>query len=549
MFRLVNKRLALNKELESLKQDFNQCSLPIEFVYRIVVLCVDEIMERGLNHPFILRNPYSPSVVAAMLTLMADPERRDFFSLKCMRIDTVAGVMLAVLKNLREAIVPMEIQDELTSATGGFTNSGSSSPTTPSTRLARSPSSYSLNKINTINSLLNHSHFPAVNRALLMELLNLSLAILNRSTFNRVKPDMLASILGPHIFASQHATILQHTPQQAYSFGWGVALVNDIKRCSKMFYVLLGGYRREVLGPDEWEYDHPFASTPSGYFTGAPLSAISSRGQVNQWLGSTANVHGTGRVSDDDPYFSHHHRARMHLNVPQVLVTADYESGGPRGPLSRYGMVRNVSTTLSESIRAQAAQEARQWNLDQSGSGSKGPAALEHLRGHSTNWSSRQQNPSHRYYGGYQGIPQQQQQQQQQQHQQHQQHQQQQNQYRHSSGVEHRQQELFQNRFRKEPEESINELEHVFRRHNLRQQQQPETERHSDDSGISSSHDDDDDEPSDAFSRQKNQKRQAIEQMIRECRGSGLNFAVRDSESAEEPNEYEHGSYGRRRSD
>lgn len=115
MFRLVNKRLAVNRELESMKQDFNQCSLPIEFVYRIVVACVDEIMERGLNRPFILKNPYSPSVVAAILTLLADPERRDLFSLKCTRVDTVAGVMLSVLKNLREAIVPMEIQEELTS--------------------------------------------------------------------------------------------------------------------------------------------------------------------------------------------------------------------------------------------------------------------------------------------------------------------------------------------------------------------------------------------------------------------------------------------------
>lgn len=304
-----------------------------------------------------------------------------------------------------------------------------------------------------------------------------------------------------------------------------------------MFYVLLGGYRREVLGPDEWEYDHPLASTPSGYFTGPPLSAVSSRGQVNRWLGSTATIHGSGMCStggslhDDDPCFSHHNRARMHLNVPQLRVT-EHESlpGGPRGPLSRYGMVRNVSTTLSESIRAQAAQEARHWNLDQSVSGSKGPAALEHLRGHSTNWSSRQQSPPHRYYGGYQGIPQQHQQ----------------NQYRYSSGVEHRQQEHFQNRFQREPEESINELEHAFRRHNLHQQPQHETERHSGDSGISGSHDDDDDDPSDGLSRHKEQKRQAIEQMIRECRGSGLNFAVRDNESVEAPNEYDHGSYGRR---
>ncbi|KAG0084112.1 hypothetical protein BGZ93_010249 [Podila epicladia] len=496
MFRLVNKRLAASKELESLKQDFNQCSLPIEFVYRIVVSCVDEIMERGLNHPFILRNPYSPSVVAAMLTLMADPERRHYFSLKCMRIDTVAGVMLAVLKNLREAIVPMEIQDELTSGkyfdaisitrvglpfknisqiryTGGFSNSGTSTPTTPPSRPSRTSSSHSINKINTVNSLLNHSQFPAVNRALLMELLNLSLAILNRSSFNRVKPDMLATILGPHIFASQHATILQHTPQQAYSFGWGVALVNDIKRCSKMFYVLLGGYRREVLGPEEWEYDHALSSATSVCFTCAPQSAVSSRGQVNQWLGSTSEC-GSPR-------------------------------GGLRDPHSRFGMVR-ISTTLSESIRAQAAQEARLWKLDQSGSGSKGPAALEHLRGHTSNWSSRQR--PYRHYGGHQGITQQ--------------HQQQHRRY--SSGVERRQDPI-QNRVRRnDPEESVNELEHVFRRHKLHQQ---DKESHV---GPSISQDDGG-EPSDGLLRQKEQKRQAIEQMIRECRGAGLNFAVRESGS------------------
>ncbi|KAG0345835.1 hypothetical protein BG005_001079 [Podila minutissima] len=448
MFRLVNKRLVANKALESLKKDFNQCSLPIEFVYRIVVSCVDEIMERGLNHPFILRNSYSPSVVAAMLTLMADPERRHYFSLKY---------------------------------TGGFSNSGTSTPTTPPSHPSRTSSSHSINKINTVNSLLNHSQFPAVNRALLMELLNLSLAILNRSSFNRVKPEMLATILGPHIFASQHATILQHTPQQAYSFGWGVALMNDIKRCSKMFYVLLGGYRREVLGPEEWEYDHALNSATSVCFTCAPQSTAYSRGQVNQWLGYTSEC-GSSR-------------------------------GDLRDPHSRFEMVR-ISTTLSESIRAQAAQEARLWKLDQHGSGSKGPAALEHLRGHTSNWSSRPR--SHRHYGGHQGIPQQYQQQHR----------------RYSSGVERRQ-DPFQNRVRRNnPEESVNELEHVFRRHKLHQQ---DRESHIDPS-VSQ---DDGGEPSDGLLRQKEQKLQAIEQLIRECRGAGLDFAVRESGS--ETPEYDRG--------
>ncbi|KAG0345078.1 hypothetical protein BG004_003976 [Podila humilis] len=543
MFRLVSKRLAVNRELESLKQEFNQCSLPIEFVYRIVVSCVDEIMERGLNHSFILRNPCSPSVVGAMLTLMADPARRVFFSLKCMRIDTVAGVMLAVLKNLREAIVPMEIQEELTSG--------------------------NINKINTVNSLLNHPRFPAVNRALLMELLNLSLAILNKSTFNHMKPDMLASILGSHIFASQHATILQHTPQQAYSFGWGVALVNDIKRCSKMFYVLLGGYRREVLGTGEWEYDHLLHSaTPSGLFPssgGTPLSAASSRGQVDQWLGATSAAHhgsgmcSTGRSSQEeetyfnqDPHINHHQRQRMSRSNPQLRMTTEYRdgglggNGGLRSSVYQSGTGRKVSTTLSESIRAQAAQEARHWDRGQSGSG---PAALEHLRGRGPSSSRQSQQPppssQHQYrrgnYGGYQGIPQQQHQQQQ------------------HSQYQNRQDPFHDRLRRNDAEGNVNELEQVFRRHNIHYQQEDIEHRIDVENGQSGfrehgfreradgSNGDGEEDATNGLNRQKEQKRQAMEQMIRECRGAGMHAEARDSaDSMEVPRSgYEQrGSYG-----
>ncbi|KAF9111234.1 hypothetical protein BGX27_005210 [Mortierella sp. AM989] len=498
MFRFVNKRLAANRELESLRQEFDQCSLPIEFVYRIVVACVDEIMKRGLNHPFILKNPFSASVATAMLTLMADPDRRGLFSLQCMRIDTVAGVMMAALKNLREAIVPMEIQEELTCAVDGFSmSSGASTP---------SSSSHSLNKINTVNSLLNHANFPAVNRALLMELLNLALAILNRSSFNRVKPDMLASILGPHIFASQHATILQHTPQQAYSYGWGVALINDKKRCSKMFYVLLGGYRREILGAEDWEYDQGLGNMASLGITvsGAPLSASSlSRGDVDQWIGSTATIHGgMGGVGQDlednkTSYFSQSNHQRLHRSVPQLRVIADDENS-PRHSLSHYGMVRNVSTTLSESIRAAAAQEAKHWNLDRSNQGSKGPAALEHLRESQHNDSSP--GFSRGSNGSWMNRSQRQQQSQGQ------------------STIEQRQQEQLQRRF-KNDSDSVDELSNAYRRHHIRNDSNEEYE----DNGV------------DEKSRQREQKRLAIEQMIRECRGTGLSFETRESEQFDAP--------------
>ncbi|KAF9906662.1 hypothetical protein EC991_000387 [Linnemannia zychae] len=469
MFRLVNKRLAVNRELQNLKQEFNQCSLPMEFVYRIVVSCVDEIMERGLNHPFILKNPYSPSVVGAIVTLMADPERRDLFSLK---------------------------------SNGAFSNdtSGASTPTA-TTRMQY--------KINTVNALLNHPNFPAVNRALLIELLNLSLAILNRSSFNRVKPDMLASILGPHIFASQHATILQHTPQQTYSFGWGIALVNDIKRCSKMFYVLLGGYRREVLGPDEWEFENGLNSASAStynmpFINNAPLSAPSTGVPLHQWPGSTATIHGGGISSagldfDDNRsfYFGQNSQRRLHQSVPHLRIATDSvdSPGGPRSAMSRssmsrYGMVRNVSTTLTESIRAAAAEEAKGWNLERSNSGSKGPAALEHLRS-----SQHQQYGSNNSRGGWNGR-----------------------QRRHSAQpTEQRHQEFFDQRYRGQAEgNAVDELGQAFRRHNLHRQAETES------GNII---------PGDDLSRQREEKRLEIEQMIRECRGTGLNFAPKENEN------------------
>jgi len=342
-----------------------------------------------------------------------------------------------------------------------------------------------------------------------MELLNLSLAILNRSSFNRVKPDMLASILGPHIFATQHATILQHTPHQAYSFGWGVSLVNDIKRCSKMFYVLLGGYRREVLGSEEWEYEQNLVSAvPSGFginSPGASLSAASSRGQVNKWLGSTATIHGSGMYgSSYDPdeerqYLGQNHQQKLFQSVPQLRIyTENVDSPVNALPsnhngMYRYGMARNVSTTLSESIRAAAAEEARQLNLHRRNSESKGPAALEHLRGpqqshqqgsgyvrgNNGSWASRQQQQIHQQQSQF--------------HQKQDGHERPHHQS-HQPTVEERQQELFQFRFKN-------------RSTNSSPKQSPEAQ-----------------DSNDELNRKKEEKRLTIEQMIRECRGTGLNF-------------------------
>jgi hypothetical protein len=54
-------------------------------------------------------------------------------------------------------------------------------------------------------------------------------------------------------------------------------------------------------------------------------------------------------------------RQRLHQSVPPLWVTPDSSTPGSRG--TGYGMARSVSTTLSESIRAAASQEAKGWNL------------------------------------------------------------------------------------------------------------------------------------------------------------------------------------------
>ncbi|KAG0262617.1 hypothetical protein DFQ27_002238 [Actinomortierella ambigua] len=514
-----------------MKKDFSQCLLPIEFVYRIVVACVDEIMERGLNHRFIMQNQYSASVVAAMLTLMADPKRRHLFSLKCMRIDTVVGVMLSVLKNIRETIVPHEIQEELTSASDMFL-SAASSPTSPvmaqNGHFQPSPSSgsgfshsQSAPRINTVASLLNHPNFPAVNRALLMELLNLSLALLNRSTFNSTRPDVLAGVLGPLIFATQHATILQHTPQQAYSFGWGVSLVSDIQRCSKMFYVVLGGYRREVLGPVDFDYDQSLFAAAAADVNAAndhsrthSISPGASRGgypgstsgDISNWIGSTSKASMMANSGSHGAWngFGSGMATAGGGGGPRSRLRVHTESHSPlgnnrlRSEFGRLGDIGDISTTFTESVRAAAAEEARQLGLHRSSSGNRGRAALAHLREAHPHDEPGGGNGS-RLLGGDTG--------------------------------EDSRPELFRVRLRPTAQsallyESNGSLAQQSRQQHLSpilQQQQQQQQREEDRSGTMSS-----------YERQREERRQEIESMIRGYRGAGLNSTIRDSNRSQE---------------
>jgi len=158
-----------------------------------------------------------------------------------------------------------------------------------------------------------------------------------------------------------------------------------------------------------------------------------------------------------------------------------------------------VSTTLTESIRAAAAEEAKGWNLERSNSGSKGPAALEHLRSsqHQHNGSGNSRNGN----GGGWARRQRRQSTQ--------------------SSIEQRHQEHYDPRFRGRIEDNaVDELNQAFCFHNLHHQAEVESETIV---------------PGDGLSRQREEKRLAIEQMIRECRGTGLNFAPRENDTMESP--------------
>ncbi|GJJ70441.1 hypothetical protein EMPS_02790 [Entomortierella parvispora] len=85
--------------------------LRAEFVYRAVIQCADEIRRRGLGHPNIFLNPSPKKVISAMISLMTDQVRSDLYTTECLRIDTVASLMLNLLSQMSNPVVPYAIME------------------------------------------------------------------------------------------------------------------------------------------------------------------------------------------------------------------------------------------------------------------------------------------------------------------------------------------------------------------------------------------------------------------------------------------------------
>ncbi|KAF9954209.1 hypothetical protein BGZ70_010635 [Mortierella alpina] len=82
-----------------------------EFVYQTVTQCADEIRGRGLDHPNIFYNPAPKKVISSMIDLMTDQQRCNLFAIQCLRIDTVASLMLNVLSQMSNPVIPYSVME------------------------------------------------------------------------------------------------------------------------------------------------------------------------------------------------------------------------------------------------------------------------------------------------------------------------------------------------------------------------------------------------------------------------------------------------------
>ncbi|KAF9976078.1 hypothetical protein BGZ73_009176 [Actinomortierella ambigua] len=82
-----------------------------EFVYNITTQCADEIRLRGLTHPNLFQNPAPKKVINSMISLLTDRQRCELFSIKCMRIDTVASLLLNTISRMSNPIIPYDMMD------------------------------------------------------------------------------------------------------------------------------------------------------------------------------------------------------------------------------------------------------------------------------------------------------------------------------------------------------------------------------------------------------------------------------------------------------
>ncbi|KAF9313951.1 hypothetical protein BG003_004680 [Podila horticola] len=198
-----------------------------EFVYRTIILCADEIRNRGLTHPNIFYNPSPKKTISAMIALLTDQERADSYPIQCLRIDTVANLMLNLLSQMSNPVIPYAVMEF-------YFKHGASTPSSPSMPASSVSGGGSVSStiesthprlpsIPPLPSLMHSQKFasstvawsrqcfdlplfldslPSLNRVILLEVLHLCAEILNNQIHNNLTMNRLIQQIAPALFST-----------------------------------------------------------------------------------------------------------------------------------------------------------------------------------------------------------------------------------------------------------------------------------------------------------------------------------------------------------
>ncbi|KAG0028796.1 hypothetical protein BGZ82_008252 [Podila clonocystis] len=252
-----------------------------EFVYRTTILCADEIRNRGLTHPNIFYNPSPKKTISAMIALLTDQERVDLYPIQCLRIDTVANLMLNLLSQMSNPVIPYAVMEfyfkhgastppspsvPVSSVSGGSVSSTieSTHPRLPpipplpslrnSSKLASSTVAWSRQCFDLplfLNSL------PSLNRVILLEVLHLCAEILNHQIHNNLTMNRLIQQIAPALFStvSDQKVLVQVTGSRRFSIHDSAMSAHDGSRAEiHLFSVILSRFMYMISmtneGPD-----------------------------------------------------------------------------------------------------------------------------------------------------------------------------------------------------------------------------------------------------------------------------------------------------------
>ncbi|KAH7036615.1 hypothetical protein BKA57DRAFT_176709 [Linnemannia elongata] len=179
--------------------------MPIQFSHRVIMSCIEEIKLRGLRHPHLFRNAFHGPSVEAALSMLANPQKAHLFSVKMMRIDTVAGLLTTALSRTYPPLLPPHIQEMFQNPNGRF-----------------------------FFELLGM--LPELNRYLFVEILDVCCALVDQQKHNQISHSKLAVFPGSCCFGLNE-----------YKPNWDTRYLMsaDLRRFSSAFYHAIYAYREE----------------------------------------------------------------------------------------------------------------------------------------------------------------------------------------------------------------------------------------------------------------------------------------------------------------